>query len=321
MVPRQFTIYIVCRRYLSVCYGYCSTQCPEKWPSANYGTGLDIVAPAWHMFTTNISTSGSCNAYTPDFGPDGTSFAAPLVSGTIALMAAINPDLTREQYEAILLSNTNKFGGYSYNVNNTYGTWSNEVGYGVLDVLACVTNLPTQHLCIDGRVTISGSHPDYSATSSITATCNSSTFTIANTGSVNFQSGGSVTLLPGFHAISGSTFQALIQPLDNVDNFRIANNQVTNNRTQLTETTDKKITDIPLKFSLFQNYPNPFNPTTVVNYALKENVNVKITVYDILGRVVKTLVNEYQDAGYKSVLWNGTNGSGSWFQPACIFIR
>jgi hypothetical protein len=69
--------------------------------------------------------------------------------------------------------------------------------------------------------------------------------------------------------------------------------------------------NVPLEFSLSQNYPNPFNPTTLVQYSLKENVNVKITVYDILGRIVKTLVNEYQDAGYRSVMWDGTNSGGS----------
>lgn len=68
---------------------------------------------------------------------------------------------------------------------------------------------------------------------------------------------------------------------------------------------------LPNNFSLSQNYPNPFNPTTLIQYALKENVNVKITVYDILGRVVKTLVNEYQDAGYKSVMWDGLNEKGN----------
>ena len=68
---------------------------------------------------------------------------------------------------------------------------------------------------------------------------------------------------------------------------------------------------IPKEFSLSQNYPNPFNSTTLIQYGLKENVNVKITVYDILGRVVKSLVNDYQDAGFRSVTWDGTDNSGS----------
>jgi hypothetical protein len=68
--------------------------------------------------------------------------------------------------------------------------------------------------------------------------------------------------------------------------------------------------DLPKSFELFQNYPNPFNPTTTINYSLKEDVDVKIIIYNILGQEVKTLINVRQTAGYKSVVWNGTNQNG-----------
>ena len=64
---------------------------------------------------------------------------------------------------------------------------------------------------------------------------------------------------------------------------------------------------IPEQFSLHQNYPNPFNPVTTLRYDLPENSLVTITIYDMLGRQVKTLINQTQDAGYKSVIWNATN--------------
>jgi len=57
-------------------------------------------------------------------------------------------------------------------------------------------------------------------------------------------------------------------------------------------------------------YPNPFNPVTTLRYDLPENGLVNITVYDMLGREVKTLVNRTQDAGYKSVIWDATNDYG-----------
>jgi len=64
---------------------------------------------------------------------------------------------------------------------------------------------------------------------------------------------------------------------------------------------------IPEVFALHQNYPNPFNPITSLRYDLPEDGLVNITIYDMMGRVVKTLVNSSQTAGYKSVQWNATN--------------
>ena len=64
---------------------------------------------------------------------------------------------------------------------------------------------------------------------------------------------------------------------------------------------------LPDKFKLDNNYPNPFNPITSLRYALPEDGIVNITIYDMMGRRVKTLVNSSQTAGYKSIRWNATN--------------
>ncbi len=58
---------------------------------------------------------------------------------------------------------------------------------------------------------------------------------------------------------------------------------------------------IPTEFALFQNYPNPFNPATTINYQLPANSFVTLKVYDVLGREVKSLINERQDAGYYKI--------------------
>ena len=67
---------------------------------------------------------------------------------------------------------------------------------------------------------------------------------------------------------------------------------------------------IPNVYVLDQNHPNPFNPTTTLRYDLPEDVMVNITIYDMMGRQVKTLINGKQSAGYKSLKWNATNNLG-----------
>ena len=67
---------------------------------------------------------------------------------------------------------------------------------------------------------------------------------------------------------------------------------------------------LPDEFALHQNYPNPFNPVTTLRYDLPENGLVNITIYDMLGRQVKTLVYQTQEAGYRSIVWNATNDYG-----------
>ena len=63
----------------------------------------------------------------------------------------------------------------------------------------------------------------------------------------------------------------------------------------------------PSSFKLYSNYPNPFNPVTTLLYDLPEDGLVNITIYDMMGRIVKTLVNGSQTAGFKTIQWNATN--------------
>ena len=67
----------------------------------------------------------------------------------------------------------------------------------------------------------------------------------------------------------------------------------------------------PASFPILYNYPNPFNPVTHLRYNLPEDALVNITIYDMMGRQVSTLVSSQQTAGFKSVLWNATNDKGA----------
>jgi flagellar hook assembly protein FlgD len=54
-------------------------------------------------------------------------------------------------------------------------------------------------------------------------------------------------------------------------------------------------------------YPNPFNPITTIEYGLPKDSQVSITVYDMLGRIVKELINEKQSAGFHSIKWDASD--------------
>ncbi len=68
-----------------------------------------------------------------------------------------------------------------------------------------------------------------------------------------------------------------------------------------------KLGGLPESFSLHQNFPNPFNPTTVIRYDVKERTHVRMSLFDVTGRVVATLVNELKDAGSYEVHFTATN--------------
>lgn len=66
----------------------------------------------------------------------------------------------------------------------------------------------------------------------------------------------------------------------------------------------------PARFSLLQNYPNPFNPATTIRYDLPHAARITLSIYNLLGQQVVTLVDEFQNAGSQSVVWDGKDRSG-----------
>jgi len=150
----------------------------------------------------------------------------------------------------------------------------------------------------------------------------------------NGTSGGNVTLRaakaifldPGFTVEKGGIFYAYIDPslgggiakivssarhyfFENADNVKSNNEDSTGTFSEV----------IPTEYTLSKNYPNPFNPTTTFKYGLKEEIKVTIKIYNILGKEIITLVNETLPAGYKSIIWNGTDNFGNPV-PSGIYI-
>ena len=67
---------------------------------------------------------------------------------------------------------------------------------------------------------------------------------------------------------------------------------------------------IPVNFALHQNYPNPFNPSTQIKFDLPKDIMVSLTIFDLMGRKIKSLVNSVRPAGFQSVSWDATNDYG-----------
>ncbi len=89
----------------------------------------------------------------------------------------------------------------------------------------------------------------------------------------------------------------------------------------ISQSTPLFLTEAPAAFSLAQNHPNPFNPETQITYALPEGSKVTLVIFNILGQRVRTLVDEQQDPGYKTVTWDGKDEKGHEVASGIYFYR
>ncbi|MBU1721153.1 MAG: T9SS type A sorting domain-containing protein, partial [Bacteroidetes bacterium] len=84
---------------------------------------------------------------------------------------------------------------------------------------------------------------------------------------------------------------------------------------------NENVVSLPAEFELSQNYPNPFNPTTNIEFAVPKTADVKIVVYNMLGRRVAELTNEAYQPGHYHVMWNGKDISGNDVSSGIYFYR
>lgn len=78
---------------------------------------------------------------------------------------------------------------------------------------------------------------------------------------------------------------------------------------------------VPMTYDLSQNQPNPFNPMTHIAYQLPQAGRVTLQIFNIQGQTVRTLVDTYEPAGYHTVIWDGTDGSGRMVSSGVYFYR
>jgi hypothetical protein len=77
----------------------------------------------------------------------------------------------------------------------------------------------------------------------------------------------------------------------------------------------------PVKFKLSQNYPNPFNSQTTIPFEIDTDDNIKLTIYDINGRVIKKLINRFTKEWKNEVIWIGDDDFGKQVSSGLYFYR
>ena len=98
-------------------------------------------------------------------------------------------------------------------------------------------------------------------------------------------------------------------------------NNATESRGPVSVTVDNGGSDIPTVTVLRDAYPNPFNPTTTISYSVKQDGNVNISIYNIKGQLVKTLVNNRKVVGNYKAVWNGCDNKGKKATSGIYFYR
>ena len=113
-----------------------------------------------------------------------------------------------------------------------------------------------------------------------------------------------------------SKFESNPTPLDQIQSRRQAVEQIWSYFPEYpapefaTGIDEEDLSSIIKDFSISQNYPNPFNTETTIEYQLPNSSDVSLRIYNIMGQLVKTLVNRNQPVGYYSIQWNGRNDKG-----------
>jgi hypothetical protein len=85
--------------------------------------------------------------------------------------------------------------------------------------------------------------------------------------------------------------------------------------------TGAPVTEAPAFARLLRNYPNPFNPATRIQFTLPRDAQVSLRVFDVQGRLVRTLIDSYVAAGPRTVDWDGKDNSGATLASGTYFLR
>jgi len=252
----------------------------------------------------DLMAMGSNNYYASTFGNQysnggGTSFSCPLVAGVCALILQKNPALTPMEVLQLLRSTATQ----NNNPDNLFG-------WGIINALNAINLITVPVELTSFNAVYAGGTVNLRW---ITATeLNNFGFEIerrddySNYNSIGFVDGkgtstNRVTYNFEDNNLSNNRYYYRLKQLDFDGSFEYSNEI----QVDINDLND---------FQLYQNYPNPFNPTTKIKYSIPQNSFVKITLHDILGSEIKTLVNETVQPGTYEITLSGSDlSSGMYF--------
>lgn len=226
---------------------------------SNYGWWIDVTAPGESIYSTIPANKYGILS--------GTSMASPLVAGLCGLMLSVNPNQSPTTLQ-LCLQNT------ATNINSLNSGYSGQLGGGRINAalaLQCAMSKCPQNLNFFSTVP----NGDQECYGTITATN-----TIASSQTVEYDAGTVVLLKPGFKALSGCNFHAVIEGCGGIYKQNV-----------LKQTTDTK-SELN---SLFSIYPNPFTQTFTISFRNAPLPKTQIQIFNLMGQLVKTVqVNSFK---------------------------
>jgi hypothetical protein len=295
---------------------------------SNYGDDIDLCAPGVELYSTYLD---SIYAWW-----SGTSFAAPCVTGQLALLAQLYPPITLEEYTTIISEK-------SINLEQYNPGYEGMLGYGMIDtdramVAAGVLAIETRYFPIDTSITITLT-PDRLEDSSVIrrswdfiewVTVESSNGPAVFTGEMLWSSNQFAEIFVPY-GVTGSPARIIFNAENiyrpgvfiNTAAFRVAGLS-TPLFLEIELTVTRESTQITLEqvdeFGV-RNYPNPFNPSTTIQFGLPEACYVNLKIYNVLGQEVTCLTDRWMPAGQHQVDWRGTNSRGEPLGSGMYFYR
>jgi hypothetical protein len=106
-----------------------------------------------------------------------------------------------------------------------------------------------------------------------------------------------------------------------IDDVRLFGRALAQNEIQTITSVSTKDRSIPTTISLSQNYPNPFNPSTTIRFEMPQRGDVQVNIYNSLGQLVRSLVNEKREPGSHSVVWDGRGNAGTVVSSGVYFYQ